>query len=222
MHDVGSSDTNAFGLWTTRVVTTWAKIKRSEAGIQIAQQGSIRCRMGLETPAAPAPKQDVSMTLIKPLVFSTFVALAAGCASDVPEVEPGAALDEDYGKTLYGVDDTAAGKADSFDGVAGPRVAGLSATTEVWKVNRRWYETDAAAGIAWPANSTLTWDEKFAAWVDSLAVHGEGYTKTFKLSTPWGKTLPAPRLECAETAMFLRATFEDGSVLWTSPVYLLP
>lgn len=30
---------------------------------------------------------------------------------------------------------------------------------------------------------------------------------TFTLSTPWGKTLPAPALECAEVAIFLRITF---------------
>src|SRR5262249_59608577 len=60
----------------------------------------------------------------------------------------------------------------------------------------------------WGENSGLSWDEKFAKWLESLerAPSTEGYT-TYKLTTPWGKTLPSPALECAETAMFLRITF---------------
>ena len=92
--------------------------------------------------------------------------------------------------------------------------AGLSTTvdtsrTDVWKVTRSWEERDAAAGIAWPANSGLTWDEKYAAWIAGFAwVQGiDGYSTTIKLTTPWGKTLPAPVLECAETSLFLRVTF---------------
>jgi hypothetical protein len=148
------------------------------------------------------------MSRLLSIPVSLLLAVPFGaCADAEPDVEPGAALDEDYGKPLYGVDDSGAAKADSFDGVAGPKVAGLSASTEVWKVTRRWYETDAAAGLAWPANSPLTWDQKFSAWVDALPALGDGYGKTFELTTPWGRTLASPRLECAETAMFLRATF---------------
>jgi len=134
--------------------------------------------------------------------------MASGCASDAPESEPTAAIDEDYGKPLYGVDDSAASKADSFDGAAGPKEAGLSSTSEVWKATKRWYQTDAAAGLAWPAGSTLTWDEKYSAWITSLEkIDGKDGHDTYRLTTPWGKSLESPRLECAEMAMFLRVTF---------------
>lgn len=153
-----------------------------------------------------------------PVITSMLALTTAACGSDGPESEPTAALDEDYGKPLYGVDDSAASKADSFDGAAGPRETGLSSQTEVWKASRRWYQTDPAAGIAWPADSQLTWDQKYSAWIASLEkIDGiDGYT-TYRLSTPWGKTIESPRLECAETAMFLRATFASWYGL---PFYL--
>lgn len=153
-----------------------------------------------------------------PVITSMLALTTAACGSDGPESEPTAALDEDYGKPLYGVDDSAASKADSFDGAAGPRETGLSSQTEVWKASRRWYQTDPAAGLAWPADSQLTWDQKYSAWIASLEkIDGiDGYT-TYRLSTPWGKTIESPRLECAETAMFLRATFASWYGL---PFYL--
>ena len=90
----------------------------------------------------------------------------------------------------------------------GPSAAGLSTSTEVWTVTRRWYEVSDEAGLAWSANSGLTWDEKYAAWVDSLVqTTSEDGHVTVELTTPWGKTLPSPRLECAEMAMFLRVAF---------------
>lgn len=92
--------------------------------------------------------------------------------------------------------------------------AGLSLTadtsrTDVWKVTAQWEDKDPKAGIAWPPNSGLTWDEKYAAWIQSFEwVQGvDGYSTTVKLTTPWGKTMPAPSLECAETSLFLRVTF---------------
>jgi hypothetical protein len=90
----------------------------------------------------------------------------------------------------------------------GPSTSGLSSSTEVWPVTRRWYEVSDEAGIAWSANSGLTWDEKYAAWIDSMGTTAsdDGHN-TMLLTTPWGKSLPAPRLECAEMAMFLRVTF---------------
>ncbi len=131
----------------------------------------------------------------------------AACAADGdPEREPIGDLDPEYGKPVLDVDDSAVAKADSFDGGAGP-VAGTFASTAVWKVTRRWYEKDAAAGIAWPADSSFTWDEKFARWVDSLERVDGLDRDTVQLTTPWGKSLPAPKLECAEAGIFLRATF---------------
>lgn len=92
--------------------------------------------------------------------------------------------------------------------------AGLSTSadtsrTDVWKVTAQWEDKDPKAGLAWAANSGLTWDQKYAAWIQSFEwVKGiDGYSTTVKLTTPWGKTMPAPELECAETSLFLRVTF---------------
>jgi len=92
--------------------------------------------------------------------------------------------------------------------VFGPRLSGLSSDTEVWTVSRRWYEVSDEAGVAWDAHAGLTWDDKFAAWVDAMepTTSEDGHV-TVELLTPWGERLPAPRLECAEMAMFLRVTF---------------
>nr|MBA3538402.1 hypothetical protein [Deltaproteobacteria bacterium] len=85
--------------------------------------------------------------------------------------------------------------------------------TGVWTVKNQWQDTTTAeakkAGLAWAAESDLTWDEKYGAWVGSLQwIDGvDGYSKTVELTTPWGKTLPSPSLECAEMALFLRVTF---------------
>lgn len=96
---------------------------------------------------------------------------------------------------------------------AGLRADVDSSRTDVWKVVNQWDDTTTpaarAAGMAWPADSGLTWDEKFSRWVASLewTPSLDGFSTTIKLSTPWGKTLPAPQLECAETSHFLRITF---------------
>ncbi|MFT6144368.1 MAG: hypothetical protein ACJATT_000934 [Myxococcota bacterium] len=90
----------------------------------------------------------------------------------------------------------------------GPITSGLASSTQVWPVSRSWDATDSGAGLAWDTNSGLSWDEKFATWVDSLTeVTGEDGHATVQVTTPWGRTLPSPRLECAEMAMFLRVSF---------------
>jgi hypothetical protein len=92
-------------------------------------------------------------------------------------------------------------------------VATNTTRTQVWTARNKWEDRTtpaaAAAGIAWTANSGLSWDEKFARWVESLAwiPSVDGYAMTVDVTTPWGKTLPSPYLECAEMAMFLRITF---------------
>lgn len=90
----------------------------------------------------------------------------------------------------------------------GPATAGISANTEVWSGTNRWYNVDAAAGMAWPADSGLTWDEKYAAWIDAMpsTIGDDGYT-TVLILTPDGREVPSPRLECAEMGMFLRVLF---------------
>jgi len=86
-------------------------------------------------------------------------------------------------------------------------------STQVWDVRNQWEDTDTAAarqeGAAWPADSGLNWNQKYQAWVESMAKipSADGYGDTFMLKTPWGREVPAPVLECAEVAMFLRATF---------------
>jgi hypothetical protein len=94
--------------------------------------------------------------------------------------------------------------------------------------------TARAAGPAWPADSGLARDARFTrwsastAWSPSVDLTGgsaprpaggavgiptprlaslDGDETTVELTTPWGKTLPSPMLECAETSLFLRITF---------------
>jgi hypothetical protein len=105
------------------------------------------------------------------------------------------------------------GKADSTAGLTGPSVSADSSDTVAWEVSNQWEDTNTsaarAAGMAWGEDSGLDWNEKFGLWIEAMpriAGH-DTYYETFELSTPWGKTLPAPSLECAETALFLRATF---------------
>ena len=99
------------------------------------------------------------------------------------------------------------------EGPAGLSTAVDDSDTAVWEVSESWEDTNTAAaraaGIAWGANSGLSWDEKYGRWVEGMTrtdSHDMPYD-TYTLSTPWGKTLPAPNLECAETSIFLRATF---------------
>ncbi len=149
-------------------------------------------------------------SILLPALALVALVVAPGCdggaetGDDVP-------INDEYGKpTLEPAAEL--GKADSFDGNSGPRASGISTTTEVWEVTRRWYEEDAAAGMAWEADSGLTWDEKYAAWIDALKPmmienSWGGEKRSFEMMTPWGKTLQSPTLECAEVAIFMRATF---------------
>jgi hypothetical protein len=82
-------------------------------------------------------------------------------------------------------------------------------TNEAWRVTRNWEDRTPEAGLAWPANSGLNWHEKYSWWVQSLKKiprTGEsGFT--FEVTTPYGKTVPAPVIDCADTAMLLRTVF---------------
>ncbi len=115
-------------------------------------------------------------------------------------------LDENGKPTLEptGYEESGEGKADGIRGRKGPSASFDSKNTQVWPVSRTWAETDPSAGLAWPSNSGLSWDDKFSAWVDSFE-HNDG--GTFVLTTPYGRSFDAPDLECAETAMFLRIAF---------------
>ena len=101
------------------------------------------------------------------------------------------------------------GKEDGL-GSLGPAV-GCCGSTEVWAVRNQWSDSNTAdareAGLAWPANSGLTWEEKYRLWVASFEPVSGMRSQTFEITNPWGRTMQAPVLECAEVAYFLRAAF---------------
>ncbi len=97
-----------------------------------------------------------------------------------------------------------------------------STNAEVWTVENQWAEKDTRnakkAGVAWPENSGLSWEEKYQKWVNSFEqVPSQRYGKTIKLTTPEGKTLHGPVLECADVAIWLRMTF---SAWYHLPFYM--
>jgi hypothetical protein len=154
------------------------------------------------------------------LAGAAALAATSACAAGAPT-----ALDEAGDETgLYEPLEALPDEAKE-DGIRapGPRVA-AGVDTEVWAVRNAWADRDTAearkAGLAWGANSGLTWEQKFERWVGSLrkvprADGGSG--ETFEITTPEGRTVPAPVLECAETALFLRVTFASWYGL---PFYL--
>src|SRR5215510_9424114 len=91
----------------------------------------------------------------------------AGCASG-DAVDP----DEEWGMSGPLSPTPPPGKEDSELRRSLP-VATDTARTQVWTARNQWEDTDTAAaraaGLAWPANSGLTWDAKFSLWVASLA-----------------------------------------------------
>src|SRR5258708_27312573 len=99
-----------------------------------------------------------------------------------------------------------------IDSSGGPVVTD-GADTEVWSVTNAWTDTSSpdarAAGLAWTADSGLTWEDKFGLWVGSFprAAKADGWGQTIAILTPYGKELPGPALECAEVALALRALF---------------
>lgn len=117
--------------------------------------------------------------------------------------EPGPRLDE-WGRPTLDASERLdpAGRGDALKGLPGLPLAVDASSTAVWEVERAWDEIDPASGIAWEADSGLTWDEKYRRWIDSL----ERADGSFAITTPYGK-LPAPALEGAELAIFLRTSF---------------
>ena len=132
--------------------------------------------------------------------------LGLGCAAGGPDP------DEEWGMSGPLSPTLSLGKLDA-ELRRGLPVATDTTRTQVWTARNRWEDTDTpaarAAGLAWPADSGLTWDAKFSRWVASLAwiPSVDGGSTTVALTTPWGKALPSPMLECAETSLFLRITF---------------
>ena len=140
------------------------------------------------------------------LLFS--IALASACA----DPDPAADLDAEWGMEGPLSPTPPPGKEDS-EYRRGLLVNTDTRRTQVWTARNAWEDTTTAAaraaGVAWPASSGLTWDQKYGKWLESLAwiPSADGYGQTIRLTTPWGKTLDAPSLECAETSLFLRITF---------------
>jgi hypothetical protein len=85
------------------------------------------------------------------------------------------------------------------------------AATDVWRASRSWRDIDQGAGIAWSANSGLTWKQKYEHWIFQVADASReaGSGNTFQLITPFGveRRFGAPSVDCAEVAKFLRMAF---------------
>ncbi len=145
-----------------------------------------------------------------------FTVFAFGCSSDpaVPDDAEGPGLEgigeetPELGKSVFPAAEDSNAKEDSFATRKGMPTGYDNDNGQVWKVTRKWADNDAAGGMAWGRNSGKSWDEKYVAWVEAMErVDGHNYGETFTMKTPWGKSLPAPAIECAETALFLRSTF---------------
>ena len=131
---------------------------------------------------------------------------ADGDVEGVTELDPGGPL----------------GKEDSA-GITALPVAGDYSATAAWTVTNQWEDTTTAdakkAGMAWGANSGLNWDEKYAAWVGSFQqVDSLDWFKTVTISTPFGKSVPGPKIDCADLAILLRFSF---AAWYHLPVYLV-
>ena len=139
--------------------------------------------------------------------LAILVVIASACA-DEAELTP----DEEWGMEGPMFPTPPPGKEDS-EYRRGLLVATNTTATQVWSARNKWEDRSTAAaakaGIAWPANSGLDWDQKYVKWIESLEYIPsiDGYSTTVEVTTPWGKTLPSPALECAEMSLFLRITF---------------
>lgn len=146
--------------------------------------------------------------------FAVLVALAiCGCGTEETGFDE---ADELLPGELLGKEDSA--------GVPGLPATSSYSDTRAWVVENQWEDRDTPAarraGLAWGENSGLNWDEKFARWVGSLQKTASvtSWGDTFLLTTPWGKALPAPKLDCADVAILLRASF---AAWYRLPFYLV-
>ncbi len=147
-------------------------------------------------------------------LMSTLAAFVVACADG--EIDNSLGLnseDPELGKSLFEpAREADEAKSDSLSGAKGLPKSVDTSSTAVWEVNNLWGDinTPAArkAGMVWGEDSGLTWDQKYSLWVDAMEQRdAESYGTTLTFMTPFGKNLPAPSLECAEVALFLRATF---------------
>jgi len=145
------------------------------------------------------------------LVLATLAAALSMLPACVDGDEPTGA-DEEWG--MEGpIEPTPPPGKDDSELRRGILVATNTTRTQVWSAKNKWEDTETVAakkaGLGWGENSGLTWDQKYGAWLVSMGWTPslDGYSQTFTLTTPWGKTLPSPSLECAEMSIFLRTTF---------------
>jgi hypothetical protein len=142
------------------------------------------------------------------------VLVAAGCTSNAND-DDGSVTELDPGPPL--------GKEDSA-GVASLPVSGDYSSTQAWTVSNQWEDTDTAdarkAGIVWDANSGLDWDQKFSMWVGSFQQipNIDGWFQTITISTPFGKSVPGPKIDCADLALLLRISF---AAWYHLPIYFV-
>lgn len=150
-------------------------------------------------------------------IFALFLGPLSAC-DEATQAEPnllelGGEVDENGKPTLGHTGwSEPAGKEDSTGGRRGLPTSVDQSPTAVWEVTNAWADTDTPqarkAGVAWAENSGLDWEQKYRAWISSFErIDSTSYGETFLLKTPWGTTLPAPSLECAEVVIFLRVVF---------------
>ena len=146
--------------------------------------------------------------------FLCIALLITGCTDSGPSDDLDGVTELDPGGPV--------GKEDSA-GIAALPVAGDYSSTQAWVVTNQWEDTttpDAKlAGMAWAANSGLNWDQKFSAWVGSFKqVPSLDWFQTVEISTPFGKAVTGPKVDCADLAILLRFSF---AAWYHLPVYLV-
>ena len=156
-------------------------------------------------------------------MFTTLVVFGStSCGNDPEANDPDPNNEDNYGIEGEFGEDGPVGKADNV-GISALPVSVEGTSTQVWEIRNQWEDSDTPeareAGMAWGADSGLNWDEKYSKWVQSMVkIDGHNtYYETFELTTPYNKTLPAPKLECAELAIFLRIAF---SAWYGLPFYM--
>src|SRR5438067_13917193 len=137
------------------------------------------------------------MRHLRTLIALSLAACAGpGSGDSVPDAEEPA----DFGIDAPQWGMHPAGEPSKEDAVNDARAVSSTAdthATRVWSVTNAWEDTATTAakkaGMAWAANSGLDWNQKYAAWVASMpATTGvQGY-RTFMVTTPYGKSVPAP------------------------------
>jgi len=166
-----------------------------------------------------APSTMQIRTRLLPIwaISAIFLLFLSACG-EATQAEPnlldlGGEVDENGKPTLGNTGwNEPAGKEDSTSGRRGLPGSVDQSSTAVWEVTNAWADTETPqarkAGVAWGENSGLDWEQKYRAWISSFErIDSTSYGETFLLKTPWGKTLPAPSLECAEVVIFLRVVF---------------